>query len=51
MHTDMAMGMDAAALTLVTIQYNLAAGTIAPYMKKRPDLVQLMDNILQFNYS
>lgn len=40
-----------AAFTLITIQYNLAAGTLAPFIEKRPDLQELMDKILSFEVS
>lgn len=40
-----------ATFVLVTIQYNLAAGTIGPYAATRPDLKQLVDRIMKFEVS
>ncbi len=43
--------MDGAATTLITIQYNLAAGTLAPFAFKRPDLQPLLKRIMDFDVS
>jgi hypothetical protein len=40
-----------AAFTLLTIQYNLAAGTLARFLLGRPDLEGIMRDILDFNVS
>ncbi|KAH9940412.1 acyl-CoA dehydrogenase NM domain-like protein [Epithele typhae] len=48
LHNDPISLQDGAALTLLTIQYNLAAGTIARYAQHRPDLVPLVEDLLQF---
>ncbi|KAH9942406.1 acyl-CoA dehydrogenase NM domain-like protein [Epithele typhae] len=48
MHSDPATAMDPAATTLLTIQYNLCAGTIALYSKHRPELVSLVDDLLRY---
>ncbi|KAG1789199.1 acyl-CoA dehydrogenase NM domain-like protein [Suillus plorans] len=51
-HTDPIMVRDGAATTLVTIQYNLVAGTLAKYAATtRPDLVSLVEDILRWNVS
>ena len=50
-HRDLINPVDMAAFTLITIQYNLAAGTLAPFIEKRPDLEELMDKILGFEVS
>ncbi|PCG96142.1 hypothetical protein PENOC_074270 [Penicillium occitanis (nom. inval.)] len=50
-HRDLINPADMAAFTLITIQYNLAAGTLAPFIEKRPDLQELMDKILSFEVS
>jgi uncharacterized protein with HEPN domain len=42
---------DLVAHTLFSIQYNLVAGTIAPYSLKRPDLRPVMEKILNFDVS
>ncbi|KAJ5614696.1 acyl-CoA dehydrogenase/oxidase, partial [Penicillium herquei] len=39
------------AFILVTIQYNLVAGTIGRYIAKRPDLWGLLDSIVKFEVS
>ncbi|KAI9436921.1 acyl-CoA dehydrogenase NM domain-like protein [Lactarius indigo] len=51
MHTDPIACIDGAAETLLTIQYNLCAGTLATYVKGRPDLVPLLKNVLDFEVS
>ncbi|TVY33571.1 Acyl-coenzyme A oxidase-like protein [Lachnellula subtilissima] len=51
LYRDMIWTKDSAAATLVFIQYNLAAGTLAPFVLDRPDLVPLMKSILEFKTS
>ncbi|KAJ7461834.1 acyl-CoA dehydrogenase NM domain-like protein [Mycena galericulata] len=51
MHTDPIWTMDGAAGSLVTIQLNLCAGTIAMYAESRPDLRQILQEILEFKVS
>lgn len=46
---DAIMMRDMAAHILFSIQYNLVAGTIAPYALKRPDLRPVMKKILNFD--
>ncbi|KAG1900135.1 acyl-CoA dehydrogenase NM domain-like protein [Suillus fuscotomentosus] len=49
-HTDPIIVRDGAATTLVTIQYNLVAGTLAKYAATtRPDLVSLVEDILRWD--
>ncbi|OCH86126.1 acyl-CoA dehydrogenase NM domain-like protein [Obba rivulosa] len=48
LHTDPMVLLDGAAMTLLTIQYNLCAGTIAEHISKRSDLVPLVEDLLQF---
>ena len=43
--------IDGAASTLLLIQTNLAAGTLAPFAEKRPELQILLDDILSFRVS
>ncbi|KAG1867588.1 acyl-CoA dehydrogenase NM domain-like protein [Suillus tomentosus] len=51
-HTDPIIVRDGGATTLVTIQYNLVAGTLAKYAATtRPDLVSLVEDILRWNVS
>jgi acyl-CoA oxidase len=50
MHTDPIMVLDGAASTLLTIQYNLVAGTLAQYAATtRPDLVSVVKDILRWD--
>jgi hypothetical protein len=49
MHTDNIVGTDGAAMTVLTIQYNLAAGTIAPWAERRPELRPILQQILDFD--
>ncbi|KUJ13020.1 putative acyl-CoA oxidase [Mollisia scopiformis] len=51
LHADPINTRDNAAFTLLTIQYNLAAGTIAPYAAKLPHLQTLLKSILNFDVS
>ncbi|KAL2811762.1 acyl-CoA dehydrogenase NM domain-like protein [Aspergillus granulosus] len=50
-HRDLINPYDMAAFTLMTIQYNLAAGTLAPFLPDRPDLKGVMGDILNFDVS
>ncbi|KAJ6613726.1 acyl-CoA dehydrogenase NM domain-like protein [Mycena sp. CBHHK59/15] len=49
LHVDPAMAMDTGAGTLVTIQINLAAGTLVKYLKEHSPIRRVMDDILAFN--
>jgi len=51
LHTDMIAPKDGAAMTLIAIQYNLAAGTLAPFAFKRPELRPLLRQIMDFDVS
>ncbi|KAL3495497.1 acyl-CoA dehydrogenase/oxidase C-terminal [Aspergillus germanicus] len=51
LHTDPINSYDMAAFTLLTIQYNLAAGTLARFLPGRPDLEEVMRDVLDFNVS
>ena len=48
LHHDPAVLLDGGAITLLTIQYNLCAGTIARYAGRRPELVPLVEDLLQY---
>lgn len=48
---DNIMFMDGAMTSLLTIQYNLAAGMLAPFAAERPELRPLMQKILDFDVS
>ena len=48
LHNDPAVLLDGGAITLLTIQYNLCAGTIARYTGRRPELIPLVEDLLQY---
>ncbi|KDR69575.1 hypothetical protein GALMADRAFT_128519 [Galerina marginata CBS 339.88] len=48
LHTDPITCLDGAATTLLTIQYNLSAGTIVQFSEGRDDLDPLIDDLLKF---
>ena len=48
LHNDPAVLLDGGSITLLTIQYNLCSGTIAKYSKRRPELVSLVEDLLQY---
>ena len=48
LHQDPLMAIDGGAMTLTTIQVNLTAGTIARQAIHRPELLPLVDELLQF---
>lgn len=49
MHMDLVNPIDGGATTLLTIQYNLAAGTLAPFAFSRPELQPLLKRIMNFD--
>lgn len=49
MNIDPILLLDGAATTLLTIQLNLVAGTIAAYAYDRPDLSLLLEKLLRFD--
>ncbi|KZV96956.1 hypothetical protein EXIGLDRAFT_732030 [Exidia glandulosa HHB12029] len=51
LHMDNIIAVDAAPIALVTIQYNLAAGTLAPWAAKRPELRPVLQSIMDFECS
>ena len=48
LHNDPICLLDGAAFTLLTIQFNLCAGTIARYARRRPELSPLVEDFLRF---
>jgi acyl-CoA oxidase len=48
LHQDPLMAFDGGAMTLVTIQVNLTSGTIARQAVHRPELVPLVDDLLNY---
>ncbi|THH16516.1 hypothetical protein EW146_g4131 [Bondarzewia mesenterica] len=52
MHTDPAAAvMDGAASVLLTLQYNLCAGTLAMFAVKQPDVNEVLQEVLSFEVS
>ena len=51
LHTDPIASIDGAAATLLTIQYNLCAGTLATYLPEQPSLAPLLQRVLDFEVS
>lgn len=41
--------VDTGSCTLLSIQYNLVAGTLCKYLDQRPDLRPLLDKVLKFD--
>ncbi|KAJ5383076.1 Acyl-CoA dehydrogenase/oxidase [Penicillium concentricum] len=50
-HLDIIGVVDCAAFTLMTIQINLAAGTLAPFAEKQPQYRELLNQMLNFEIS
>jgi acyl-CoA oxidase len=48
MHRDYMLESDGAMATLLTIQYNLVAGTLTQYLSERRDLEPLLEDILSW---
>jgi hypothetical protein len=48
LHQDPMTALDGGAMTICTIQVNLAAGTIAQQAIHRPELVPIVEDLLQF---
>ncbi|KAH9970095.1 acyl-CoA dehydrogenase NM domain-like protein [Lactifluus volemus] len=51
LHTDPIASIDGAAATLLTLQYNLCAGTLATYLPEQPSLAPLLQRVLDFEVS
>ncbi|CCM04077.1 uncharacterized protein FIBRA_06236 [Fibroporia radiculosa] len=51
LHTDPIWSMDGAAGTLVTLQYNCCAGTLAMFASERSDLAEVLQDVLEFKVS
>lgn len=51
MHRDDIIIRDIGSHALLSIQHNLAAGTLAPYAKDSPQLRDLLDKVLKFEVS
>lgn len=51
LHTDQICSMDGVATSYLTIQYNLVAGTLAPFASERLELQSLLQQVLDFDIS
>ncbi|RAL13722.1 putative acyl-CoA oxidase [Aspergillus homomorphus CBS 101889] len=51
LHTDMLGALDGGAITLISIQYNLFVGTVAPFAVTRPDLALTLQQAMEFDIS
>ncbi|KZT68534.1 acyl-CoA dehydrogenase NM domain-like protein [Daedalea quercina L-15889] len=51
LHTDPIWSMDGAAGTLNTLQYNCCGGTLAMFAKDRPDIAEILQQVLDFSVS
>ncbi|THU80154.1 acyl-CoA dehydrogenase NM domain-like protein [Dendrothele bispora CBS 962.96] len=50
-HTDPILLMDFSVGTLLTIHYNLCAGTLAMFSSERPEIAAILDKLLKFELS
>lgn len=50
-HTDPILVMDGAVGTLLTIHCNLCIGTLAMFAKGRPDIQEIIDDLLSYRVS
>ena len=48
LHCDPTGILDGGAMTLLTIQFNLCSGTLGQYSRGRPELVSLIEDLLQY---
>ncbi|MCJ1398112.1 hypothetical protein MMC11_001309 [Xylographa trunciseda] len=51
LQTDHLAAVDGGALTLISIQYNLFVGTVAPYARTRPELRSILQRAMDFDIS
>jgi len=51
LHTDPIASIDGAAASLLTLQYNLCAGTLVTYLPEQPGLAPLLQRVLDFEVS
>lgn len=51
MHRDDIIIRDIGSHALLSIQHNLAAGTLAPYAKESPQVQELLERVLNFEVS
>lgn len=51
LHTDLIGAMEGGAITLISIQYNLFVGTVAPFAATRPKLREVIQRAMRFEIS
>jgi acyl-CoA oxidase len=51
LQTDPLVAMDGGALTLISIQYNLFVGSVAPFVLTRPELQPILQRAMNFDVS
>ena len=51
LQTDPLAAVDGGALTLISIQYNLFVGTVAPFALTRPELQPILQRAINFDVS
>lgn len=51
LHIDMLTAMDGGAINLVSVQYNLFVGTVAPFADTQPQLAFIIQQAMNFDIS
>jgi acyl-CoA oxidase len=51
LHTDLFSCLEGGSVTLISIQYNLFVGTVAPFAQSRPELGPVLQRALNFDVS
>jgi hypothetical protein len=51
LHMDMLTAMDGGAINLVSVQYNLFVGTVAPFAATHPELPAIIEKALRVDIS
>lgn len=51
LHADPLLVLDGGALTMLSIQYNLFVGTVAPFALSRPELQPVLQQAMNFDIS
>lgn len=51
LHIDLLTAMDGGAINLVSVQYNLFVGTVAPFAATQPELAWVIHQAMKFDIS
>lgn len=51
LHMDMLTAMDGGAINLISVQYNLFVGTVAPFAATHPELPSIIEKALRVDIS